>query len=180
RRSSRVWLALLPVGALIAGGVWYQNSAAVSPTIDVAAPVDIAARGDRPQAAPAAPVLETAAQDIPAETGPVTSTASTVPTSCEGMIERRLGEIRQTAQTYDDGLAWSDYRTTITSLVQQVLNCPAAGLDVVGSLELLDTDLADLQVSWDMATDQMTLTTIVDGGPALALDQGDHINFVLR
>ncbi|MEM7643644.1 MAG: hypothetical protein AAF366_14090 [Pseudomonadota bacterium] len=178
--SNRLWLGLLPIGILVAGGVWYQTKLDGPASIDAATPADTAAAGDDgPAVAQAAAADVTSPPEDPVRT-PVTEAASAVPNTCEGMIERRLDEVRGLADTYGDGLAWTDYRTTITSLVQQVLNCPAAGLDVVGSLELLDTDLADLQVSWDVVANQMTLTTIVDGGAALAPEEGDHINFVLR
>ncbi len=100
--------------------------------------------------------------------------------TCQSAIAGRLTQMEIAAA--DGTLAWSDHRAAMTTLAQQVLDCPAAGLDVTGSLELLDRGMADLDVHWDGHSNRLHLRTIsVDTPPdATAPVDAETIRFVLR
>ncbi|SFI52851.1 hypothetical protein [Jannaschia pohangensis] len=129
-----------------------------APTQDVAL---IEASPDTPAASddPVEVVATASVTEATPEAAPLRNfTTSTI--ACVAAVEFNLMAMERGRSTATVSADWSSRQQQVTDLVQKVLDCPQAGFQVVGSLQLLEVGLADLEVIWDRDTAQLELRTV--------------------
>lgn len=102
--------------------------------------------------------------------------------TCIGGIEANLTTL-QAKFAEETLIPWADRQVDVTGLVQRVIDCPTASLEVTGSLELLSLGLADLEVSWHRSDQLLHLTTVTTGtasGRETPVMNADQMKFVLH
>lgn len=96
---------------------------------------------------------------------------------CEGAIVSDLATLEQATA---DGATWATHQSSVTQLVQSVINCEGTSFNVVGSLDLLDDNGADLMIRWLGSDKRLVLETVgVGTAPPVPAAEGDAA-FVLR
>lgn len=100
---------------------------------------------------------------------------------CIQVIETQLLDLRASAA---NDAAWDAKQDDVAQLVQSALDCREAGLEITGSLELIDTPVADLKVTWDRDAWSLALVMIDSAEPTdptpSESDSGRSIEFVVR
>lgn len=76
---------------------------------------------------------------------------------CIRMIETHLGALGSSSS---EDTPWTDLRSDLGRLVQNALDCPDAGVQIVGSLALASTDIADMRLRWDRSEQVLELATV--------------------
>lgn len=76
---------------------------------------------------------------------------------CIQRIESRLVSLHAATRS---GPEWNNRVNDVSQLVQTTLDCSHAGLQVIGSLELAGTGIADLRVSWNLETWTLDLAVV--------------------
>ncbi len=94
------------------------------------------------------------------ETAAVAEVRSGAP-YCIRMIDPHLGAL---TSDVDGGAPWTELKDDLGRLVQNALDCPEAGVQIVGSLSLAATDIADMRLRWDRAENSLELATVARNG----------------
>lgn len=205
-KSNRALIAAIPLSCLVAFGLWtftatdtpveeaqvqiaahstpdIQETSAVTPQPN---PIALEQARQAVEPSPEAPVVAVVSTPAPVATpSPIRTPAPTservlASAGCEASIAIELAEIYDAVAAVE--ASWDSHRAPFHGLVQKVLNCPETGLDVTGSLDLVDQNLADLKVSWDGEAGNLNLRAIGVGAPAQDTDATGpyNLNFVLR
>ncbi|MEM8694034.1 MAG: hypothetical protein AAGG57_19455 [Pseudomonadota bacterium] len=97
--------------------------------------------------------------DPPTETPSVQRTIQ--PSNCVSAARLRLANIKEGLGARVVGL-WSDHKRDVNALIQLVVDCRGAAIEIDGSLELIEVGLARLHLLWDPSRDTLVLTTIMN------------------
>ncbi len=89
--------------------------------------------------------------DAPNEFVPEAPVTTSIPIdqndpACVRSVETRLNSLHEMAVT---DVHWSRQQDALSNLVQAALDCSETRLKIVGSIELIGTDMADVRVRWD-------------------------------
>ena len=95
---------------------------------------------------------------------------------CVAEMESRLDGLMATAEA-----PWTTNEAAINDLNQLAVNCPEAGMEFRGDLELIGLGFADLWIAWDRSDFALTLTAVAkDADDAIAQrkeeTQGDNLD----
>ncbi len=85
--------------------------------------------------------------------------------ACIAALQTNLDSLKASAGT-SETVPWSFKRGEVTKLVQSALDCPDVHFKVDGSLELLELELSDLEISWNEAALALTLRTVATDAEA--------------
>ncbi|MBM7069851.1 hypothetical protein [Actibacterium sp. 188UL27-1] len=79
--------------------------------------------------------------------------------ACVTAIEANLLALKEKSQIAAS-TPWPNKQDEIGTLIQYVLDCPDSSIDMVGSMELIGSGLADLLISWDRFAFTLELRTV--------------------
>ena len=117
---------------------------------------------------PAEPVVEKALFDVNVNAA-----------YCVRMVAAQIQSLSLSAER---DLPWMDMQDDIGRLVQTALDCPASGVQILGSLDLAATDIADMRLRWDRDAYVLELATVASGtldAPATSVD-GQAVEILFR
>ena len=179
--GSGVTLRLLATLLLCGAAVMVYFVAADAPESDVAAAITRTNQALTAEAAPETATAEpdeTAAIEVaeqPIDEAPVAEPLDPKPevvaaverqaapvryqSACIAAIEAQLDVLAAKSEGAEAS-AWTDKEEEIGTLMQYVLDCPDAGIEINGNVELVAKDIADLFIRWDRFGRSLKLNTV--------------------
>ena len=124
-------------------------------------------------------------QPAPVETvspiaGELAKLSGATGSACTDTIQRTLSQMLTATAAIEP----SQDTPGIQDLMQQTIDCRVASLEIVGSLELLEAGLAEVQLEWDIVSQNLTvgLTDTFAVTPASVVEETDAnlVSFVLQ
>lgn len=185
-------LALLGVSGLVGFGLFTEQSSVPSSVVATQTALPEQPLIASPTAPAMAEVSVPVAEIVSAAVKPLEMEKSAEPQAvslpinsshpaCVQSVETRLNILHETTVS---NAHWSKQQSTLSDLVQSVLDCNETRLKIRGSMELIGTDMADVRVRWDLKNWTLDLNMIdnIEQHPALSTsDTTDGtVEFVIR